>query len=33
MATLTEIDENWSWDDVAKANAVLDYNNAVQSEE
>jgi len=33
MATLTEIDEQWSWEDVMKANAVLDYDYAVQSEE
>jgi hypothetical protein len=32
-ATLTEIDQHWSWDDVLRANAVLDYEYAVQSEE
>jgi hypothetical protein len=33
MATLTEIDERWSWDDVMRANAVLDHDYAVQNEE
>lgn len=32
MATLTEIDNEWEYSDVLKANAVLDFGSAVSEE-